>query len=361
MMDVYPPPSENYQPHSFRERGLATAFTTPMLAGARVRPAAVGRSLEVIVPNPSGGRGVYVVEWDGVREMCAPTLHDGRLYYALDSHNRQHRAFVPAEIRRLTRHILRQGFAGRPASLAAAAASHASDQLVADTHRGLLIRLAERAESAVGHTQARQELAPIAREDRQDVDAITATVERLAHAVADLGIGAGTAASFVGRTLIELGDLVDAIGSAEPGSSLRTGEAKFIISNAELTLSLARHATDAALARLHDLPRALAEWSRHPAVIQEAVARPEWLLDGWPRICLLSRTMLGQANAAATLAEMAMLVPPIPVQADDWLGLPPGTATRANPPQQGSHGMKLDGARVADLVARNEQLLGMAA
>ena len=130
---------------------------------------------------------------------------------------------------------------------------------------------------------------------------------------------------------------------------------------AELTLSLARHATDAALARLHDLPRALAEWSRHPAVIQEAVARPEWLLDGWPRICLLSRTMLGQANAAATLAEMAMLVPPIPVQADDWLGLPPGTATRANPPQQGSHGMKLDGARVADLVARNEQLLGMAA
>lgn len=361
MIDHCPPPSENYQPHSFRERGLAIAFTTPMLAGARVRPAGLGRSLEVVVPNPSGGRGVYVVEWDGVREMCAPTLHDGRLYHALNSHNRQHRDFTPAEIRRLTRQILRQGFAGRPASLAAIAASAATDRLVADTHRDLLIRLAGRGETAIGHTQARQAMAPIAREDRQDVDAVTATMERLAHAIADLGIGAGAPISFVGRTLADLGDLVDAIGSAEPGSSLRTGTAKFIISNAELTLSLARHAADSALSRLHDLPRALAEWSRHPAAILEAVARPEWLLDGWPRICLLSRTMLGQANAAATLAEMAMLVPPIPVQADDWLGLPPGTATRANPPQQGSHGVKLDGARVADLVARNEQLLGMAA
>ena len=42
------------------ERGASVPFTTPMLSGARVRPAdRIG--LELLMPNPSGGRGTYIV------------------------------------------------------------------------------------------------------------------------------------------------------------------------------------------------------------------------------------------------------------------------------------------------------------
>ena len=71
--------------------------------------------------------------------------------------------------------------------------------------------------------------------------------------------------------------------------------------------------------------------------------------------------MAGDRDPAAMLAEMALLVPPIPPQADDWLGLPPGTAARANPPPHGLRGSLPSGAAMPGLVARNEQLLALAA
>ena len=70
--------TQAYQPATFLERGVAMPFTTPQLAGARGRPD-VRVGLEVILPNPAGGRGVYVLPWAGVRELCRPTVHDARL------------------------------------------------------------------------------------------------------------------------------------------------------------------------------------------------------------------------------------------------------------------------------------------
>src|ERR1700712_5461419 len=52
-----------YHPTTFLERGVAVPFTTPMLAGTRARPAEK-QGLELVIPNPSGGRGVYIMAWD---------------------------------------------------------------------------------------------------------------------------------------------------------------------------------------------------------------------------------------------------------------------------------------------------------
>lgn len=370
MTDPTPPPADNFQPLTFRERGLAVLFTTPLLGGARVRPSRKPKVLEVIVPNPSGGRGTYVVEWDDVRELCAPTLHDMRLGTALEARYGLDDALTPAEVRRISRGVLREGFAGRLAATAAEAATAASAELVANTHRELLVRLAAAAGGSGGgggvRASAHKSLVAIGLSIGRSIDDVAVALERLAHLVADLGLAPATPTGFVSRALGELADLVLAVRRAEAGqvesaSALPAGSAKFVIANAELALALASRAARAARTRLDDLPRAVADWAVRPAALLEAAARPEWLLDGWPRICLLSRTMSGEADRASILAEMASLVPPMPPQADDWLGLPPGTATRANAPRQGPRGAVPAGPCMPDLVARNEQLLAMAA
>ena len=69
----------SHHPTTFLERGVAVPFTTPMLLGARARPSDRG-GIELIVANPSGGRGTYILPWVGICRLCHPTVHDTRLY-----------------------------------------------------------------------------------------------------------------------------------------------------------------------------------------------------------------------------------------------------------------------------------------
>ena len=57
-----------YLPATFLERGVAVPFTTPMLAGTRARPSERGGT-ELLVPNPSGGTGVYILPWGSLRDF----------------------------------------------------------------------------------------------------------------------------------------------------------------------------------------------------------------------------------------------------------------------------------------------------
>jgi hypothetical protein len=70
--------TSGFLPTTFLERGVAVPFTTPILIGARARPGE-RKPLELIVPNPSGARGVYILPWDGISGLCKPTVHDRRL------------------------------------------------------------------------------------------------------------------------------------------------------------------------------------------------------------------------------------------------------------------------------------------
>jgi len=102
------PMAETYQPASFVERGLDAPFTAPLLAGARLR--ALNRSgIELVVPNPSGGRGVYILPWNSARTLCRPTVHDLRLYEEL----RRVPALTPGSVRLAARVVAIQGLAGQ--------------------------------------------------------------------------------------------------------------------------------------------------------------------------------------------------------------------------------------------------------
>src|SRR4051794_14613092 len=104
-----------YHPTTFLERGVLVPFTTPTLAAARARTSERS-GLELIVANPAGGRGFYVMPWSGVQDFCRPTLHDRQI---------QERAaalscVTPGSIRQICRDVAGEGDAGRGAPPAAA-------------------------------------------------------------------------------------------------------------------------------------------------------------------------------------------------------------------------------------------------
>ena len=90
------------------------SFTTPTLVGSRVRPGD-RVSLELIVPNPSGGRGQYVLPWSALQNLCSPTLYDRRLQRAVAVL----RGVTPAAIRKITQDVAAEGLAGREAKKSA--------------------------------------------------------------------------------------------------------------------------------------------------------------------------------------------------------------------------------------------------
>lgn len=104
MADLNLPLIPTYFPATFLERGVAVPFTMPALAGARVR-LANPEGVEFILPNPSGGRGCYIVHWSGVRQLCRPTVHDTLLQERIISTP----VLNPGTIRLAARHLAAQG------------------------------------------------------------------------------------------------------------------------------------------------------------------------------------------------------------------------------------------------------------
>ena len=78
------PPIQTYRPATFLERGVAVPFTTPLLTGARARPGARSK-VELVVRNPSGGRGYYIVPMCQRPRAVPPTVHDSRLNRLISS------------------------------------------------------------------------------------------------------------------------------------------------------------------------------------------------------------------------------------------------------------------------------------
>ena len=135
------PASDSHHPATFELRGAAVPFTTPMLAGARVR-LSKRTGTELVVPNPSGSRGIYVVLWAGVRDLCNPTVHDRRLIEYISRLPQ----IDPAAVRKSGLEVALEGYAGRGAVAAAEAARESDDAHRLLAHFRLLAELIEQVE-----------------------------------------------------------------------------------------------------------------------------------------------------------------------------------------------------------------------
>ena len=107
--------SDSFEPMSFRERGATVPFTTPLLLNARIRSASSGRGFEMVVANPSGGRGALILPWSSMPEICAPTLFDRHLWESLANTD----DISPIGIRREAQRLAVQGLAGRNSAISA--------------------------------------------------------------------------------------------------------------------------------------------------------------------------------------------------------------------------------------------------
>ena len=101
-------------------------------------------------------------------------------------------------------------------------------------------------------------------------------------------------------------------------------------------------------------------WGANPTDVIKQTNRPEWILDGWERFCLLWETAATISTQSAALLEMAQLVPMLPKEGATF-GEERSELEKLEP---GLRNAQLNvswrgGGALQGLIARNEKLQGL--
>ncbi len=371
MSDAQLPALKPYHPATFQERGVAVPFTTPLLGGTRARPADKQR-VELVIPNPSGGRGVYIMPWAAIAAWCQPTLHDSVFNERIASLTN----VTPATIRRVALQVAAEGLAGEAAMESArlAVKLEKGDRLV--TNYQLLMNLVEQvggrfAQAAMSRDTGKPDLTMQA---RLTVDWIsprlgrpatwTATaLEALSDVLTNVGVGPAGGAGRLPRLLEQLRACR---ASMSEWSCLQQNEdqAEYVgmaCTVADLTVSMASVTLAAARDMVADMVQLLRSWAADPLAVAQLAVRPEWLLDGWEQICLIWGHAEDDAARRSALTEIAGLLPILPKEASEWSEIKADldASLRFRRVVTLNEDWRT-GVRVFDLIARNERLKAVA-
>jgi hypothetical protein len=365
------PVGQTYHPTTFVERGVMVPFTTPMLAGTRARPAPRD-GLELIVPSPAGGSGVYIQSWTGVQELCSTTVHDRVLNEKVAA--LEH--ITPTNIRQAAREVAREGLAGREAQLAAITAAEADHDERLLTNFLLLLAVMQQVEppDAPAPDLARQSRAEIEaralRATAHVAPALGLTPETIAHLLEELagvfagiGVGEQQKGARAAGALNQLERLrQETIAWAREHRDDSGEQAQLIADVAFVTVGCARSTLDQARQLTNDTLGLLRRWRGAKQTVAELAGRPDWLLDGWAQICLLWDNAKDATAKQVALAEMALLAPVIPREASEWIGLNLKTdSSRFRRAIVLNEDWRTGAKIVFELIARNEHLRALAA
>jgi hypothetical protein len=353
-----PRPTLGYAPSTFLERGAVVPFTTPQLTGGRVRPADRG-DLELIVGNPAGGRGVYIVPFQAVYALCSPTVHDRLLIKGVQ----ELPSITPPAIRQVALDIAERGLAGRTAAAAAEVTRAAEGALRTATNFELLLMLMRQVLPDGGEAdgdfqaKAKRAIEAVAPRLQLTADDVATQLEELAALFSPLGVGSGTIQARIPRGLATVARLRSEFSARLRGPPvIRSPDAELVLASAELTIACARATAEAATAMLSDLPALLRRLTTERASIAAKVARSDWVLDGWDRIALVWQQ--GGRDQDRLFAELADLVPATPREVGEWVHAPVESAAgllRHNRRVVLNEDWR-SGVSLHDLVARNERL-----
>jgi hypothetical protein len=320
--------------------------------------------LELIIPNPSGGRGVYILPLEGIHDFCPLTLNDRRLADGIN----KIRGVTPDTIRHIAREVAAEGLAGRGAVAAAKQAQKNDELAKIQANFDLLISLVSQTEPKGEESIPVQKAHPLDLEHRGrravarvatklgcTQDGAAAALEQLASVFQ--GVGVRSAA----RIPRELDDLTcvrrDVLKFLESASDTKASKAQLIAASADLTITLVTATLADARALVDDIRTLMRNWVASPAPTMQLLARPDWLLDGWNRICALWSSAISAEDA---VSEMAALIPVIPREAEMWSSYRVGHLIDV-PQYRRAVVRQLEdwrtGVTVTDLIARNECLL----
>ncbi len=352
------PDLQHWLPATFRERGVAVPFTSPALAGARIR--LLERRPDVIVPHPGGARGVYVFALASLAEFCVPTLHDFRLAARLATLP----CLSPTSVRLASIAVAAEGAAGRPAAAAAAAAEAADGQRQSAFFTRLLAALEADTPATANERGVSQAVHQLARRTGRTPEAVLADISQLAAELARSALDAppGPAAPGRGRVLLAAIATLGAEVQAWPGQGGKHPAAPQVVAAATAMQAAGGLVLREANKVMADPATLMRSWGQSQAGLAALVAQPDWMLDGWEHICLLWRICGSDEERAAALAEIALLLPPVPAEADAWFA---GEAAliallHARPPNAQAACVR-EPSQGVSLTARNERIRSLAA
>lgn len=326
------PPALNlvnhHHPATFRSRGVASPFTTPLLAGTRVRESRYSGT-ELVVPNPSGGRGVYILNWPGVRSLCQPTVHDTVLFQRFSRLD----TITPTTVRDAALTVAQEGYAGQEAADASRTILAADRERRVRTHLLLLTRLM--AQIDPGGEAAAPPSSKIPDFDRRASAMLYRIAPRFGMSGAQLSNTLGAMGEAYAPTGIATSDGAPAyvpclLGrlsetAAEMQQWLEAGADNDINGLGRSVLDAMNSARrtgetllDNTMASLADPVALLQRWTADLPASQITAMRCEWLLDGWEQLCLLWQAAPTVAIRRAALLEIAPLVPVVPREAMNW-------------------------------------------
>jgi hypothetical protein len=367
-----PKPIMGFSPMTFLERGAAIPFTTPQLAGTRVRPGERVK-LELLIPNPTGGRGVYILPWTDLQGLCRPSLHDQRLLMVIAERG----AVMPSAIRDAAHDVAADGLAGRDAIAAARHARQAEQRCLLETNFEMLLALLRQIDpsSSGQRDQGSETAASLERRARAAVarvapdlglapGAVARLLEELAAIYSPMGVGGSRATA---RIPILVAGLTELRQEATVWWQTRPEdgrlEAGLLAMVADLTLSCVRVALTDAQALTTDMRALLQRWSAERSGLAQRIARPEWLTDGWDRIIEVWRASRALPTRRDVLGEITLMLPVIPREAADWfsVALDRQEALLRHRRKLAPYEDWRAGRTVFDQIARNEQILAKTA
>nr|WP_294502086.1 hypothetical protein [uncultured Rhodopila sp.] len=359
---------ESHHPATFHSRGVAAPFTTPMLAGTRVRDSK--GEIELVVPNPSGGRGVYILDWAAVRTLGHPNVHDTVLFRRMGSLAR----FDPAAMRDAALDVALDGHAGRDAAAEAkrAIARDAAHRLnahfllmtglIGQVHPAGLkaSNLAENAEDAARlGTAILHRLAPLMGRSPADLaDALAA----LGNTFASVGVAADDTDARIARVLARLEEARQSLSAwlrADTDNDIG-GVGRALAGAMQTAHGYGQAILNSTRAVPADPIGLLKQWFKDPEAVVATANRADWVLDGWEWVCLLWLAARTDAARRRALLEMAQLAPVLPGEAGNWADRPAPPELLRQPCRVTSRedSWRSGGAAFA-LIARNEILRAM--
>ena len=362
--------SDLFEPGSFRERGATVPFTTPLLLNARVRAAAFGRGLEMVVANPSGGRGAVILPWSSMPNICSPTLFDRYLWESLAASE----DISPISIRHEAQRLAAKGFTGRPAAIAAKDAQEreqASHRLMRAMLIDSLINATETSNASAGRTDAGESMVYAKRAERAVARAAAIAGLPLADLIADVEklalVLSGAIPEIEGedarlrQMLSDLRRMADEINdwAVDQGQeSAQVLAANFVVASARQTLECGEFALVITDGLISDFGRIMPKWRTEKDSVIERARTPDWVLDGWKTPIALWQAA-GPSQRRAAIWEIALIAPIMPREAKAWLNAASGwldTPRRITQVVRDKSDWR--SGSVMEIVARNENLIG---
>ncbi|SMH48719.1 hypothetical protein [Azospirillum agricola] len=312
----------NFAPSTFEDRGAAVAFTTPVLAQTRVRKDS-REQLEVLVPNLSEGRGVYVVPWKSLPLAFPMTVHDRMLHDLIAKGE----GCSPDDIRKATLEAARCGLAGPDAVAAAEAALRDDDeqrllinyQLIVEALKAVGLESTEilRAglASAEGQRLTRDLMSKAAHSLGLEPTELYSRIAELAAYVESIGLATSPKPARLRRLMRDLQGFRDSMTDwATDNVSEAAPIGGFCAEVAEHTVNHARTVMkqlDQAVASFEVLIR---QWDVKRVVVRRAATRLSWLLDGWEYLIALWADAVAKSRHEQdlTVHEIFRVIPLLP-------------------------------------------------